>query len=71
MIGYSSLSGGICIMVERYSFTPPTPALPVGRLRNQRLALVVFRESPLNHIRIISARDLTAKEQRDHEQFTA
>jgi uncharacterized protein len=28
----------------------------VGRLNNQRLALVVFLESPPDHIRIISAR---------------
>jgi uncharacterized protein len=42
----------------------------VGRLNNQRLALVVFRESPPDHIRIISARYATANEQRDHEQFT-
>jgi uncharacterized protein len=42
----------------------------VGRLNNQRLALVVFLESPPDHIRIISARYATANEQRDHEQFT-
>jgi uncharacterized DUF497 family protein len=41
----------------------------VGRLDNQSVALVVFRESPPNHIRIISARYVTAREQRDHEQF--
>jgi uncharacterized protein len=42
----------------------------VGRLNNQRLALVVFREAPPDHIRIISARYSAAKEQRNHEQFT-
>jgi uncharacterized protein len=42
----------------------------VGRLNNQRLALVVFCESPPDHIRIISARYATTKEQRNHEQFT-
>jgi hypothetical protein len=41
----------------------------IGHLREGRLALVVFVEARPGHIRIISARRATAKEQRDYEQF--
>lgn len=41
----------------------------IGRLANQRLALVVFTEPSPGHVRIISARFATPREQRDHEQF--
>jgi hypothetical protein len=40
----------------------------IGHLQNRRLALVVFVEATDDHLRIISARHATAKEQRDYEQ---
>jgi uncharacterized protein len=58
------------IFADEWSSEGEEREIVVGRLNNQRLALVVFCESPLNRIRIISARYVTAKEQRDHEQFT-
>lgn len=41
----------------------------IGRLDDQQLALVVFHEAAPNRIRIISARPVTATEQRDYEHF--
>lgn len=40
----------------------------IGHLRDHRLCLVVFTEISNNHLRIISARAATPREQRDYER---
>lgn len=40
----------------------------IGHLRDRRLCLVVFAEIGEDHLRIISARAATPKEQRDYER---
>lgn len=40
----------------------------IGHLRDRRLCLVVFTEIGADHLRIISARAATPKEQRDYER---
>jgi uncharacterized DUF497 family protein len=40
----------------------------IGHLRDRRLCLVVFTELAEDHLRIISARAATPKEQRDYER---
>ncbi len=42
----------------------------IGPLRDRRLCLVVFTEIGADHLRIISARAATPKEQRDYERNT-
>ena len=42
----------------------------IGHLRDCRLCLVVFTETAEDHLRLISARAATPKEQRDYERNT-